>query len=290
MEAPAVPVSEPPAGLVRRPSWARMRRALLGAIGAAGAGVLVRALMSRPGRTVRTGDDLSLLAGVGVIGIIPAFRASGKAVHGRARPDASAMRAYRALRSALDDGRHANGARVIVITSARSGDGKTTSAANLAVVMATHGDRVLLIDAETRRGDQHALFGVAAEPGFFDLLFGQATANACIRTISVGPSARLDLLPSGGASQTDAESLLIAGRLGGFLGRLRADYDVVLIDSPPLDSYADAARIGAHADAVVFVARAGHTPRRSVEAAARQLRHVGAMVVGAVLNDVSRRR
>jgi capsular exopolysaccharide synthesis family protein len=272
---------------IRRPSWATGVRVLLGAVGAVALYRVLRPRARVP--TVRGVDDLRLLAGVEVIATIPAFggRTSSRA---RPRPDAAALEAYRGLRARLRSGSPAAGARVVVITSARSGDGKTTSAANLAGVMAQAGDRVLLIDAETRRGDQHAVFGVPAEPGFFDLLFEQAGEDECIRSIRVPNGAAIDLLPSGGASQANAEEFLMAGGVPAFIERLRPRYDVILIDSPPLESFADAARLGAHADAVVLVARAGRTPRRSVQGAMRQLRHARATVAGAVLNDVAPRR
>ena len=276
MEAPAARIRRhPEPDEARRPFWAAGALVVLAAIGATS---LYRRMQGGSGGTVRRVDELRELAGTQVIGVVPTFGARSRTA--RPRPDAAATDAYRALRLALRP------ARVVVITSARSGDGKTTSAANLARIMAAAGDRVLLIDAETRRGDQHAVFGVAAEPGFFDLLFGQAAASDCIRHL--GGDAPFDLLPSGGASQANAESLLLAGGLAAFLDGLRPSYDVILIDSPPLESFADAARLGAHADAVVFVARAGRTPRRAIVAAVRQLRDAHANLVGAVLNDAAR--
>jgi Mrp family chromosome partitioning ATPase len=96
-----------------------------------------------------------------------------------------AAEAYRALRTNLSYVSPARPPRVIVVTSALSGDGKTTSASNLAVTLAQQNKRVLLIDAETRRGNMHTLFGIPANPGFFDLLYGQATAGECIRRVTL---------------------------------------------------------------------------------------------------------
>jgi tyrosine-protein kinase Etk/Wzc len=179
---------------------------------------------------------------------------------------------------------------VIVVTSALSGDGKTTSASNLAVTLAQQNKRVLLIDAETRRGNLHTLFGIEATPGFFDLLYGQATAAECIRRVALDGMGHLDVLPSGGTPSHNAADLLMASRLSPFLDQLRAQYDYVLIDTPPLNLFTDAALIGAHADATLLVARADRTERQALKFAVLQLQHVKANLAGAILNGVDLRR
>ena len=198
--------------------------------------------------------------------------------------------AARALRTNLSYVSPAKPPRVIVLTSALSGDGKTTSASNLAVTLAQQNKRVLLIDAETRRGNLHTLFGIEAQPGFFDLLYGQATPGECIRRVALEGTGHLDVLPSGGAPNANAADLLVAGRLAPFFERLRMQYDYVLIDTPPLNLFTDAALIGAHADATLLVARADRTERQALRFAVLQLQHVQANLAGALLNGVDLRR
>ena len=176
-----------------------------------------------------------------------------------------AAEAYRALRTNLSYVSPAKPPRVIVVTSALSGDGKTTSASNLAVTLAQQNKRVLLIDAETRRGNMHTLFGIEATPGFFDLLYGQATPGECIRRVALEGTGHLDVLPSGGMPNANAADLLVASRLAPFFERLRMQYDYVLIDTPPLNLFTDAALIGAHADATLLVARADRTERQALQ-------------------------
>ena len=176
-----------------------------------------------------------------------------------------AAEAYRALRTNLSYVSPAKPPRVIVVTSALSGDGKTTSASNLAVTLAQQNKRVLLIDAETRRGNMHTLFGIQATPGFFDLLYGQATPGECIRRVALEGTGHLDVLPSGGMPRHNAADLLVASRLAPFFERLRTQYDYVLIDTPPLNLFTDAALIGAHADATLLVARADRTERQALQ-------------------------
>jgi capsular exopolysaccharide synthesis family protein len=260
--------------------------------------------------TVHNEQDVSAIVGAPVIGIIPNLRQEALTARYRslvsgefpqielpagasARDSESqtvAAEAYRALRTNLSYVSPAKPPRVIVMTSALSGDGKTTSAANLAVTLAQQNKRVLLIDAETRRGNLHTLFGIEAQPGFFDLLYGQATPGECIRRVALEGTGHLDVLPSGGAPNANAADLLVAGRLGPFFDRLRMQYDYVLIDTPPLNLFTDGALIGAQADATLLVARADRTERQALRYAVLQLHHVQANIAGAVLNGVDLRR
>ncbi len=272
-------------------------------------GVAVAFLRDWLDTTVHNESDVTSITGAPVIGIIPNLRQealsaryrslvsgefpalglpAGKAREGETQT--MAAEAYRALRTNLSYVTPARPPRVIVLTSALSGDGKTTSAANLAVTLAQQNKRVLLIDAETRRGNLHTLFGIEAQPGFFDLLYGQATPGECIRRVALEGTGHLDVLPSGGAPNANAADLLVAGRLAPFFERLRQQYDYVLIDTPPLNLFTDAALIGAHADATLLVARADRTERQALRFAVLQLKHVQANLAGAILNGVDLRR
>lgn len=273
-------------------------------------GVAVAFLRDWLDTTVHNEADVTAITGAPVIGIIPNLRQealsaryrslvsgefpalglpAGKATR-EGETQTMAAEAYRALRTNLSYVTPARPPRVIVLTSALSGDGKTTSAANLAVTLAQQNKRVLLIDAETRRGNLHTLFGIEAQPGFFDLLYGQATPGECIRRVALEGTGHLDVLPSGGAPNANAADLLVSGRLAPFFERLRQQYDYVLIDTPPLNLFTDAALIGAHADATLLVARADRTQRQALRFAVLQLKHVQANLAGAILNGVDLRR
>ncbi len=273
-------------------------------------GILVAFLRDWLDTTVHNEQDVMAITHAPVIGIIPNLRSdalttryrslvsgefpalglpAGKATR-EGENQTMAAEAYRALRTNLSYVSPAKPPRVIVITSALSGDGKTTSVANLAVTLAQQNKRVLLIDAETRRGNLHTLFGIEAQPGFFDLLYGQATPGECIRRVALEGTGHLDVLPSGGAPNANAADLLVSGRLAPFFERLRMQYDYVLIDTPPLNLFTDAALIGAHADATLIVARADRTERQALKFAVLQLQHVQANLAGAILNGVDLRR
>jgi capsular exopolysaccharide synthesis family protein len=273
-------------------------------------GVLVAFLRDWLDTTVHNEQDVTAIVRAPVIGIIPHLRQDAITSRPRtlapgeraakslapvkpvreAESRTMAAEAYRALRTNLSYVSPVKPPRVIVVTSALSGDGKTTSASNLAVTLAQQNKRVLLIDAETRRGNMHSLFGIEATPGFFDLLYGQATPGECIRRVTLEGSGHLDVLPSGGMPSHNAADLLVASRLSPFFERLRTQYDYVLIDTPPLNLFTDAALIGAHADATLLVARADRTERQALKFAVLQLQHVQANLAGAILNGVDLRR
>lgn len=255
--------------------------------------------------TIRTEVDLANIVGVTVVGIIPNLQQQARSVGYRlptpadgdeTKPAAGreyqtpAAEAYRTLRTNLNYLTPPRPPRVIVVTSALPGDGKTTTVVNLAVTLAHAGQRVILIDAETRRGTVHDVFGIPPAPGFFDLMYGQASPGECIRRVQMEGGGTLDVLPLGSAPSVNPADLLVAGRLQPLFERLRGQYDYVLIDTPPLNLFTDGALIGAHADALLLVARADKTDREELKFAVQQLRNVNVTLAGTILNDVEFRR
>jgi capsular exopolysaccharide synthesis family protein len=267
-------------------------------------GVFVAFMRDWLDTTVRTEQDLASIVGVAVVGTIPNLQQQARSVGYRLPPPAGtdekpatgreyqtpAAEAYRTLRTNLNYLTPPRPPHVIVITSALPGDGKTTTAVNLAVTLAHQGQRVILIDAETRRGTVHDLFGIPPAPGFFDLMYGQASPGECIRRVEMEGGGTLDVLPLGSAPSVNPADLLVAGRLQPLFERLRPQYDYVIIDTPPLNLFTDGALIGAHADALLLVARADKTDRDELRYAVQQLRNVNVTLAGTILNDVEFRR
>jgi capsular exopolysaccharide synthesis family protein len=268
-------------------------------------GVVVAFMRDWLDTTVRTEADLASIVGVAVIGTIPNLQQQARSVGYRlpvpkgadeSAPatgreyQTPAAEAYRTLRTNLNYLTPPRPPHVIVITSALPGDGKTTTAVNLAVTLAHQGQRVIVIDAETRRGTVHDLFGIPPAPGFFDLMYGQASPGECIRRVEMEGGGTLDVLPLGSAPSVNPADLLVAGRLQPLFERLRPQYDYVIIDTPPLNLFTDGALIGAHADALLLVARADKTDRDELRYAVQQLRNVNVTLAGTILNDVEFRR
>jgi capsular exopolysaccharide synthesis family protein len=194
----------------------------------------------------------------------------------------AAREAQRMLRNNLTWATGANGApNVIVVTSAMAGEGKTTTAVNLALGYVRESKRTLLIDCDFRRPRLHDLFRTAQSPGLGQYLLGHAPLASVIRSPHL---AGLSIVPAG-QLPADAHDALDADRFRDALRELSGRYERIVIDTPPVLAVADAAMLAAAGDGVVLVVRAGTTERLAVEQSLRQLAFVGARVLGVVLND-----
>jgi capsular exopolysaccharide synthesis family protein len=180
-------------------------------------------------------------------------------------------------------------AKTLVFTSPLSGDGKTTTVVNLALSLAERGLNVLLIDADVRRGVVHSVFRSPREPGLLEVLRGQTSIERARRGLTIGDRGVLDYLTTGKLDPTQ-HGLVTSDAMHELLARAREEYDLVIVDTPPVNIITDAAVLGAHADGVILVARMGVTEASDLSYAVEQLRHVRAPVLGVVLNDIDLRR
>jgi capsular exopolysaccharide synthesis family protein len=178
--------------------------------------------------------------------------------------------------------------KVLMVTSPLPGEGKTTVAVNLAITLAEHGGRVLLIDADLRRGAVAEALEIAHEPGLADILLGSVPFREATQEIPVSETAVLRVIPCGRAVHNPPA--LLGTQVESLLTLFRQEYDAIVLDTPPVNVVADAAVIGAHSDGVIVVARAGVTGVQALAFATDELRHVGAPVVGTVLNGIDFRR
>lgn len=197
--------------------------------------------------------------------------------------------AYRSLRTNLTFSNPDDPPRVVVFTSALPQDGKSTSAANLAITLAQQGHSTLLIDADLRRGVLNNVFGTSREPGLSNVLAGHASLSEAIRPVELGHSGSIRFMPSGPFPPNPAE-LLGSARMKSLIDELETRYDFVILDSAPLTIVTDAAVLGTKVDGVVLVARANRTEKGALTYAVEQLLNVRAPVLGTVLNDVDYRR
>ena len=167
----------------------------------------------------------------------------------------------------------------VLITSAVPGEGKTATAANLAIVLARNAHRVLLIDGDMRGPDTHKLFDLPSTPGLSEVLAGEADLDQALRCID---PPGLYYLPAGHPSGNPLP-LLEGASLKTALEAAEAALDWVIVDSPPLNPFADAHCIASMADGLVLVVRWEFTPREELEQALTSLK--GLPLLGIVLNE-----
>jgi succinoglycan biosynthesis transport protein ExoP len=189
--------------------------------------------------------------------------------------------AYRTLRTNLLFSAAVHALNRIVITSPGPEEGKSTTAANLAIAFAQQGHRVLLIDCDLRRARIHRIFDETNMPGLTSVLVGGDTLAEAIRPTRIEG---LMILPSGALPPNPAE-LLGSAQMRALLEKLSESYDLLILDTPPLLAASDAAIVSRMTDGALVVVRAGRTERSAVQAAVQQLSTVGARVLGTVLND-----
>jgi capsular exopolysaccharide synthesis family protein len=173
----------------------------------------------------------------------------------------------------------------IAVTSSSPGEGKSTTATNLAVTLAQGGNRTILIDGDLRRPLVHRAFDLNQEPGLTDVLIGRTTQREAVRP-QVAP--QLDVLPAGSSPPNPSE-LLGSGAMHALVADLRRQYDYIVIDTPPTLPVTDAAVVATSADATILVVRSGDTEENAAQRAIDMLNRVNARVAGAVLNGVDKR-
>jgi capsular exopolysaccharide synthesis family protein len=175
---------------------------------------------------------------------------------------------------------------VIVLTSPRSGAGKTTVTSNLGIVMAEIGRRVLLVDGDLRSPKLHDVFQLSNSWGLCDVLRSSNPIGKCglLQIVRHTDVPGLDVLPSGTARESPSQ-LLYSPRVAELLRRVEEEYDLVLVDSPPMMQLADARVLGRIADGVVLVIRSGHTTLGLAQLAVQRFAEDGTLVLGTVLNS-----
>jgi capsular exopolysaccharide synthesis family protein len=191
---------------------------------------------------------------------------------------------YRLIRTNLQHARGPAGApQTIMVTSPEPGDGKTTTAVNLAITMALSGRRVLLIDADMRRPTVHKAFGIERGPGLGNVLGAEALGGGDVLPVQHVSVEGLDVLTAGQPQRVTAEAL-DSNRMKQLLLALRAEYDAIIIDTPPVLAASDPLVVAPQCDATLVVVSTAATESEALHATRDALGAIGIRIAGVVLN------
>lgn len=242
-------------------------------------------------KTVRDPEQVSRTLRTEVVGSLPLMKSRPAVGVSRPAPgltqgveqDLSGFQeSIRTLRNSILLGSFDRQYRSLLITSAAPGEGKTTTAANLAVAHAEQGKRTLLIDGDLRRPSVHRNFNLPSVVGLSNVLLGEVGwREALVRVEGVD---QLDILAAGPPSRKASD--LIGRGLAEILEEASSEYDLVVLDAPPLLGFAEPLQMATAVDGVIIVARAGQTSRKAVASVLAILNRLRAKVVGLVLNEV----
>ncbi|MBZ5653913.1 MAG: polysaccharide biosynthesis tyrosine autokinase [Acidobacteriia bacterium] len=263
-------------------------------------GVGLAFLLENMDNTVRTTEQAQVISALPSLGMIPLGSKSPAGGHNakqltlasskeaveivtQARPQSQMAESYRALRTSLLLSSLGAPPKVIMVTSARPQEGKTTTAINSAIVLAQKGVKVLLVDADLRRPSVHKTLGMGPRSGLSNVLTGSATLQQAIAASPVLPN--LFILPAGTPPPNPAE-LLASTNMKQVLDELREQFDHVVVDTPPTLSVTDAVVLSPRVDAIILVIRSGQTTKQALRRARDILMQVNAHVTGVLLNAV----
>ncbi|MBC7186587.1 MAG: polysaccharide biosynthesis tyrosine autokinase [Calditrichaeota bacterium] len=277
-------------------SMGRKKILLLGGLLGLLLGCLFAAILELADKTIRTPEDVRAHLRLQVLGAVPVLDFRDLSEYDdsqRARlvdrllvtHDYSPTpigEAYRALRTNLLFSKQAGKIRALVITSIAPNEGKSFTAANLAIIIAQQKSNTLLVDGDLRRGVLHNTFGCPKEPGLTNYLSGTATLSEIVSETHIP---NLSLVSCGALIPNPSE-LLGSLQMRRFIEEVRRRFDVVIFDSPPLNAATDAIVLGTQVDAMPIVIRAGKTRRDVAKERLEALKNIPVNVLGVILNGV----
>jgi tyrosine-protein kinase Etk/Wzc len=265
----------------------RLKLMFAGFAGSLALGLLLAIGLDRMDPRLRYAEQVTDDMGLNIIGAIPRIATASRFSDTKrinavkaATAGPHVVEALRAVRLNLMHAYGAAGPMIVTITSPGPGDGKTFMTSNLALSYSDLGMRVLVIDGDTRRGCMHRVFGTDRRPGLVDFLRSDLPLQEIVRSTGYP---LLDLIPCG-ARTTNSPELLSSHLLGELLASIRGEYDVILIDSPPLGAGIDPLVLGSLAGNILLVMRTGNTDRAMAEAKLQMLDRLPVRVLGTVLN------
>ncbi len=216
------------------------------------------------------------------------------------KPKSSVAESYRTLRTNIQFTNPQKTGQIVLFTSSSLKEGKSTTVANLAITKAQEGSKVLLVNCDLRKPSIYKIFGVEKEEGLTDIILEKIHWKDAVKNITNLMMGRmrmddimrtpglenLHIITSGGVPPNPAELLGSKG-MAGFMDEVRKEYDMIIMDCPPLLPVTDAAILAPKVDGVVLVYQAGRIPRNALKRAKTHLENVRANILGIVLNDIT---
>jgi capsular exopolysaccharide synthesis family protein len=257
-------------------------------IGMAGAVGLVLAIaaayiLEYLDRSIKTTSDVERILNYPVIGYLSQLSENGTtATYVASHPNSLAAESFRLLQSNIEFFQAYNAAKLILVTSPIQGNGKTTIAINLALSLALSGQKTIIVDSDLRRPSIHSALKIAKAPGLADVIRNERRLSDAKRSLK---SRNIEVLVAGNIPQNITE-VIGSKRIAAVLADLRDDFDVVIVDAPPL-VIADAYNLAAKVDGVILVLEPGQTEEEQARVIKDQLNRAGARVIGVVFNRIS---
>jgi capsular exopolysaccharide synthesis family protein len=227
-------------------------------------------------------EDARKLLGVPALGYIPQIEREDQRLLTAKSTGGSVLEAYRVLRSNVRFAAVDETMQTLLVTSTIPGEGKSLTAVNLAVAMALDGKKVVLVDADLRRPTVHEKFGIRNTPGLTNVLVGSMSLEKALQPTSI---ANLQILASGPIPPNPAE-LLNSRAMEQVQELLKEQADMIIFDSPPCLSVADAQVLAANVDGLIYVVQLGSTRKSALRHGNELLRQAHARVLGIVYNKV----
>lgn len=274
----------------------KVKNLLLGLIVGCMAGIGLAFLLEYLDDSIKDGELAKKEVGLPLLSVIPyiGFDRNGKdprelgegnssrrVLIAQFKPKSAAAEAFRSLRTALHFSSLGREKKVLLVTSAFPSEGKTTISGNLAVTLAQTGNRVLLVGCDLRKPTLQEMFGDKHSIGLTEVLVGDAKVEDAIKPTGLF---QLDFLPSGAVPPNPAE-LLESERMANLVKDLRGQYDVILLDAPPVLAVTDATILTSLAEQVVWVLQVGGVSIKAARRVKEIMENIKAPLVGFVLND-----
>ena len=234
---------------------------------------------------IKSASDIEGGVGLPLLGTIPRVRHAygpDRALLGRQNKDRMAIESLRAIHSVMKINPAAAGAKVLLTTSTRPGEGKTFVTTNVALTFAQHGERVIVLDADLRLPNVAASLAIDSDAGISKYFNGEITLD---QAIIRGIEPNLDILPVGSTCKNPTQ-VINSPKFAELIAELRNRYDRILIDSPPLGAVSDALHMVSLADGVLYVVRFSMVKKRNALSCVARLREAGVPIVGAILNSM----